>query len=89
MPDPSDLPERRIKNVWASAIAVAGLIIGIILIVRGNPSADAPQVSRSEPLRGILVIVISFVIAAIVYALNNRHHIKAKSDHDESKEFDS
>ena len=89
MPDPSDLPERRIKNLWASLIAVAGLIIGIILIVRDNPAADAPGTSHSEPLRGILVIIISFAIAALFYVLNNRHHLKEKAKKDESHEFDN
>jgi drug/metabolite transporter (DMT)-like permease len=85
----TDMPERRVKNLWAVAIAVAGLIVGIILIVRGDPSADVPQPPHTEPLRGILVILVGLVIAALFYVLNNRHHIDAKSEDKEAQEFDN
>lgn len=89
MPEPADIPERRVKNLWASVIAVAGLIIGVILIIRGDPAAAAPPVSHTEPLRGIVVIAVGFAVAAIFYVLNNRHHIKKKSDAQETHEFDT
>jgi drug/metabolite transporter (DMT)-like permease len=88
MSDASDLPPRRIKNYWAAVIATAGLVIGIVLIVRGNPTGDAPEPSHAEPLRGILIIIISFAIAAVFYAVNNRHHIQEKAEHKEPQEFD-
>jgi hypothetical protein len=86
--DNTDLPERRVKNLWVAAIVVAGLIIGIILIIRGDPDeGNVSGVSHTEPWRGLLIIAAAFVIAGVLYALNNRHHVKAKADDQETEEF--